>query len=161
MKILIYPNPVLRKEAESVQAIDDDLRKLADEMIDLMYTDDGIGLAAPQVGISKQLIVLDIGEGPIVLFNPKIIELSDEHEPMEEGCLSFPDIRISISRPKRIKVTGMNQEGDTVQFEAEGLPAKVFQHEIDHLNGVLIIDYASSIQRTLIRSKLKKLEKVN
>ena len=159
LKIRKYPDPVLRMKAEPVDELTDDLLQLAEEMIDVMYQDDGVGLAAPQVGESVRLIVIDLGEGPLVLFNPEIVEKNDELEPLEEGCLSFPDIRVNISRPNQVIVHAVNKEGKKVEIKAEGMAAKVFQHEIDHLNGVLIIDHASSIQRSLLKPKLKKLEK--
>lgn len=159
LKIVTYPNPVLRRRADPVDEIDEKIRRVADHMMETMYTDEGVGLAAPQVGFSKRLIVMDIGQGPIALFNPEIIRRTDEEETIEEGCLSLPGIRINISRPIQIVVRGLTDQGEWEEIEADGLLARVFQHEIDHLNGILIIDHASSIQRSLLRSKLRKLEK--
>lgn len=124
-----------------------------------MYTEDGVGLAAPQVGVSKQIIVLDDGEGPINLINPEIVVKGSEKEALEEGCLSFPGIRATVSRPTTVKVKGLNEKGESVCYEAEGLLARILQHEIDHLNATLIIDYLSTLQRGLIKSKLKQLQK--
>ena len=160
MKILTYPNPVLRQKAEMVDDIDDDLRQFIDDMIEAMYMDEGIGLAAPQVGVSKRIIVMDIGQGPIAIINPEIVRRGDEVETVEEGCLSFPGIRLDITRPTEITVRGMSDKGESMEFKVVGLLARVMMHEIDHLEGILFIDHASSIQRRLLRSKLKKLEKV-
>jgi peptide deformylase len=158
-KIVTYPNPVLRRKADPIDEIDDDIRRVTDHMVETMYKEEGIGLAAPQVDVSKRLIVVDIGQGPIALFNPEIIRRTDEEETIEEGCLSLPGIRIHVSRPNRIVFRGLTDQGKWEEIEADGLLARVFQHEIDHLNGILIIDHASSIQRSLLRSKLRKLEK--
>jgi len=116
-------------------------------------------LASPQVGISKRLIVIDAGEGFSVMINPEIIETSEEEESLEEGCLSLPEIRLPVKRKRCIVVKGLSEEGKPVQLEVEGLMARVYQHEIDHLNGILITDHASTVQRQLLRPKLKQLEK--
>jgi len=157
-RIVTYPDPVLRQNAETIPEVDDEIRALIDDMADAMYQDDGMGLAAPQIGISKRLIVLDAGEEFMVVINPEIVEKSVEEESMEEGCLSLPEIRLPINRPSRIVVKGLDENGEPVQFEKDGLIARVYQHEIDHLNGVLIIDYASTIQRQLLSPKIKRLE---
>jgi len=159
LTINTYPDPILLEQAKPVEKIDRKINKLIDEMAATMYANEGVGLAAPQVGISKQIIVLDGGEGLISLINPEIIQKSDSQESLEEGCLSLPDVRIEVTRPTEITVTGINEEGDHVEYHAKGLLARIFQHEIDHLNGKLIIDYTSSLTRSLIRSKLKKMEK--
>ena len=160
LKILTYPNTILRQKAEVIDDIDDDLRRLIDEMIEAMYLDEGIGLAGPQVGVSKRIIVMDIGQGPIAIINPEITQRGDEVETVEEGCLSFPGIRLDISRSTEITVRGISDKGEPIEFSAVGLLARVLMHEIDHLDGILFIDHAPSIQRKLLRSKLKKLEKV-
>ncbi len=159
LEIVTYPDPVLRQKAETVGNIDDEIRSLMKGMAEVMYQDDGIGLAAPQVGVSQRVIVVDAGEGLVSLSNPEIIYEGEEKEQMEEGCLSLPGIRVDVLRVKKITVRGINENGETVKIDAEGLLARVFQHEIDHLNGILIIDHASPLHRTLLRSKLKKLEK--
>ena len=159
LTIVKYPNPVLRRKANSIHDIDEEIRRLSDDMIETMYTDEGIGLAAPQVGVSKRLIVLDVGQGPMILINPEIVRLEEEQHTVEEGCLSLPGIRIDITRPTQIIVRGIDDQGETREIQAEGLIARVLQHEIDHLNGILIIDHASSIQRSLLKPKLKKLTK--
>jgi peptide deformylase len=160
LEILIYPDPALREKAEPVEVVDDEVRTLIEEMMDAMYDDDGAGLAATQVGISKRIIVLDAGYGPMSMINPEIVQKGEEMHTMDEGCLSFPGIRIDVSRPTHIVVRGFDDEGRGVEMEAEGLLARVLQHEIDHLDGVLIIDHASTLQRRLLRAKLRKLEKV-
>jgi len=159
MEIRTYPDPVLREKAGQVECVDDDIRWIIDEMAAAMYRDDGVGLAAPQVGISRQIIVVDGGEGFMCLINPEIVESGEETDQMEEGCLSFPGIRVMITRPTSVRVRGMNEKGDSIDLRAEGLPARILQHEIDHLNGILIIDHISSLNRRLLSSKLKKMEK--
>ena len=159
LKVMTYPDPILRKKAEPVDEIDDSFRHLIDTMTEVMYEKDGVGLAANQVGILKRIIVVDAGEGPIKMINPEIVQQSEEMESFEEGCLSLPEIQIKVSRPTSVVVVGRDLQNQPVEYRAEGLLARVFQHEIDHLNGVLIIDRASSVQRSLLKSKLKRLEK--
>lgn len=156
-----YPDPVLRRNAGKIEEIDAEVRSLIEEMTEIMYRDDGIGLAAPQLGVSRRAIVVDAGEGLRCMINPEIVERNDEFESMEEGCLSLPGIRVPVSRPRRIRVQGQDVSGEPVMLDLEGLMARVYQHEIDHLDGVLIIDRASSIHRTLVRGKLRELEKAN
>ena len=159
-KIVTYPDPVLRTESEEVHVIDDKIHEIIDKMTDTMYVEDGVGLAANQVGLTKRIIVVDAGDGPMALINP-VITVPDDAKPdtMEEGCLSFPDIRVEITRPDRIHLKAINPNDEPIDLIADGLLSKVLQHETDHLNGKLIIDHISSIQRILLRSKLKKLEK--
>ena len=161
LTLVKYPESILRAKAEPVQQMDKEIDDLIHHMANVMYLDDGVGLAAPQVGISKRVIVLDIGDGLKSVLNPEIIEKSKEEENIEEGCLSLPEIRVDVSRPFRIVVQGRNENDKQIQVEADGLLARVLQHEIDHLNGILIIDFASSVSRSLLRPKLKKLEKEN
>ncbi len=162
MLILVkYPESILRVKAEPVEQMNKEIDDLIHNMADVMYLDDGVGLAAPQVGISKRVVVLDVGDGLKSILNPKIIEKSKEEETMEEGCLSLPEIHVHVSRSSRIVVQGRNENDKLIQVEADGLLARVLQHEIDHLNGILIIDFASSISRSLLKPKLKKLEKEN
>lgn len=159
-KITTYPNPILRQQAAPIDTISKEILNISQEMVDTMYTHDGIGLAAPQVGISRQIITVDYGEGPLILFNPEIIETSSEQDEIEEGCLSLPDITVPVLRPVKIKVKFINENNNVSEIEAENLAAKVFQHEIDHLNGILIIDHISPLKKALINSQLKKLEKI-
>jgi peptide deformylase len=161
LEITIYPNPVLRIKTEPVERIDDSILKLLDEMAEVMYQKDGVGLAAPQVGVSKRILVADIGDGLLHMINPEIIRKDGEEKTVEEGCLSFPGIRLDISRPESVVVSSLNEKGERVEIKAEGMWARVFQHEIDHLDGVLFIDRINSLQRVLLRPKLKKLEKTS
>jgi peptide deformylase len=158
-EIVTYPADVLRWRASAVEKIDASIRSLIENMADLMYQSDGVGLAAPQAGVSQRVIVLDVGEGFLSLINPEIVESDEEKDSVEEGCLSLPGMRIQVQRPKSITVKGLNEKGETVLKIAEGLWARAFQHEIDHLNGVLIIDHASMVRKTLLKSKLKLFRK--
>jgi len=158
LELRIYPDPVLRGKASPVKNIDDKIRKLIADMAETMYASEGVGLAAPQIGSLSQIVTVDIGEGLISLINPRIVEYEGK-DVMEEGCLSLPDIRLEVERYKRVLVEGVDDDGKEVSIEAEDLLARVFQHEIDHLQGILIIDKIPPVQRQLIRSKLKKLEK--
>jgi len=159
ISIVKYPDPVLRQIAEPVDPEDPSLDALISDMADAMYMDEGVGLAAPQIGISKRVIVLDVGENLMALVNPEIIRASEERDAVEEGCLSLPDIRVDVSRPVIVDVRGIDSQGSSQEIRANGLLARALQHEIDHLNGILIIDHATAIQRTFLKSKLKKLEK--
>ncbi|HDQ46078.1 MAG TPA: peptide deformylase [bacterium] len=161
LEIVKYPDPLLRKQSEKVLTYNANLLELLEEMTDTMYIADGVGLAAPQIGVSKQIIVLDAGDGPMVLINPVVTVPEDTaYAAIEEGCLSLPDIRVDVTRPSRIHLAARDEKGNPLSFDADGLLARVIQHEQDHLNGVLIIDYLSSIQRQLLRSKLRSLEKL-
>jgi peptide deformylase len=157
-EIKVYPATVLRQRAKEVERFDSSVRSLVDRMTDIMYQADGVGLAAPQIGQSKRVIVIDVGEGPFSLVNPEIVEREEEGESVEEGCLSLPGIRIDVTRPKAISVRGVDDKGETVVKTVEGMWARAFQHEIDHLNGVMIIDHASFVQKTLLKTKLKRLQ---
>jgi peptide deformylase len=159
LTIRVYPDPILRRKADKIED-PDQIRDLVEKMFDAMYQNDGIGLAAPQVGLSRALITVDTEEGPVALINPEIIQTSDETGSLEEGCLSLPDIRVSVERPRQVTVRALNLRGEEVEIRAEGLLAVVLQHEIDHLNGILIIDRASSVSRNLFKKQLKKLEKM-
>ncbi|SDK42852.1 peptide deformylase [Natronincola ferrireducens] len=132
-------DPVLRKTAKVVEEIDKKIHVLIEDMIETMYDADGVGLAAPQIGILKRIIVIDIGEGPIELINPEIFEKTGE-QCDTEGCLSLPGRSGEVVRPRRVKVKGVNRQGKEVVIEATGLLARVLCHEIDHLNGILFID---------------------
>lgn len=156
--IRTYPDSVLREKAELVKNINGDLIKLAEDMAETMYLSKGIGLAAPQVGESRCLIIADTGNGVIELFNPKIVA-SEGSKVFKEGCLSVPDIMLEIKRAEKIVVDGLNRDGKKITIEAKDLLARVLQHEIDHLNGTLIIDRVSKVHRQLISGKLKKLRR--
>ena len=165
LPILTLPDPLLRKVSRPVERVDDGLRKLADDMLETMYAAPGVGLAAVQVGRLVRLIVLDTAkEGetgqPLVLINPEIVSLSEESRQHEEGCLSIPEVRIDITRPASLRLTYLDREGARGELAAEGLPATAIQHEIDHLNGKLIIDYLSRLKRDMIVRKFKKQAKL-
>ncbi|MCK8823620.1 peptide deformylase [Fuchsiella alkaliacetigena] len=134
-------DPVLRTETRAVEEVNDKTRRLLKDMAETMYAADGVGLAAPQVGVSKRIIVVDIGEGLLSLVNPEIIDTSGE-VCGEEGCLSIPERNKKVSRAEQIVVEALDEEGNQVKIEAEGLLARVLQHEIDHLDGILFIDKA-------------------
>ena len=163
LRIRLYGDPVLRENALAIQKITDVERKLAEEMLATMYaTSTGVGLAAPQVGVLQRLIVIDVNREdpsskPLVLINPEIQSLEGEVIG-EEGCLSFPDITAEVKRAAKAVVTGLNLEEETICVEGDGLLARVLQHEIDHLNGVLFIDHLSGLKRQLLRGKLRKLK---
>jgi len=139
-RLRMYPDTVLREHAQSVDTVGGSIRKLINGMAGIMYAHQGIGLAAPQVGILKRVIIADVGHGLITLINP---EITDQHgmDNMDEGCLSLPETRVNIIRSVNIFVRGLDKKGKETEQELSGLTARVIQHEIDHLNGVLIIDY--------------------
>ena len=159
--IRTYPDSVLRKKVKLVENIDGNLIRLAEDMAEAMYLSRGIGLAAPQVGKPCSLIIFDVGDGLKEIFNPKIVDYSEGLESYQEGCLSLPEITLEIKRPGKIVVEGINREEKPITLEADDLMARVLQHEIDHLNGTLIIDRVSKLQRELINGKLKKLRQEN
>jgi peptide deformylase len=138
--VRVIGDPVLRKVAADVVDIDGKLARLADDMLETMYAEPGIGLAAPQVGVQKRFFVYDIGEGPQALINPVVVESSGEWY-YEEGCLSVPGLSWEILRPKEIHITGYDLQGNEVSLEADELLSRLFQHELDHLDGVLLIDH--------------------
>jgi peptide deformylase len=158
LKIKLYSDPVLRKKAYLVKEITSEQRDILSKMAQLMYENSGIGLAAPQVGINASMIVVDISTGLYKLINPKIIK-REGSQAIEEGCLSVPGVCIKVKRAKKILVQAQDEFAKPVTIEAEGLLASVFQHEIDHLRGRLIVDYASFFQRLKIRKKLEELSR--
>lgn len=135
-------DPVLRRKAKEILKFTKRLRQLAKDMLDTMYHAKGVGLAAPQIGVSERLIVIDVGDGPLILANPKIIFKADEERDVE-GCLSIPGRSEYITRAAKVKVSAINTEGKPVMLEGEGLLARALQHEIDHLDGILFIDHLS------------------
>lgn len=158
LKILTYPDPVLKKKAKPVEIIDERIKNLAEDMIETMYAAPGIGLAAPQVGESLRVITVDVTrkeEGLIVLINPEIISGEGECAE-EEGCLSVPDLKEIVQRKEKVLVNGLDIQGRKIQIPAEGLLAIAFQHEIDHLDGILIIDRVSRLKRDIFKKKLTK-----
>lgn len=160
LTIKIFGDPVLRKKAKPVKLITAQYREILAAMAKSMYEDSGIGLAAPQVGISAQLIVVDIGDGLLKLVNPKIIKRQGS-QVIQEGCLSVPGVCIKIKRAKRVWVEALDENGCPLKLVAKDLFACVLQHEIDHLKGKLIVDYASFLEKLRIRRKLSVLRKSN
>ena len=159
-KIRKYGDPALRKECERVEKIDDEILQLLDDMVETMHEADGIGLAAPQVGSNKRVFVLDLGDGHIRrIINPEFIEHSEEKEENEEGCLSVPGIYKKVQRSSKVKIKYMNEKWEEVTEEAEGLLARAFQHENDHLDAVLFVDRLAPVAKRLIGKKLQKLKK--
>ncbi len=163
--IVMMGDPVLRTEAEDVTVFDDDLRRLVRDMYETMYHADGIGLAAPQIGLSKRVLVVDLrreaeGEEPerIALINPRIVWESKETEKQSEGCLSIPGLEEVVQRPAVIRIEGFDEVGNEVEIEADDLFGRALQHEIDHLNGVLFIDRVSPLKRRMLLKKWKKIE---
>lgn len=163
MEIYTYPDPVLRGKAEPVENIDEEIQKLIDDMAETMYRAPGIGLAANQVGILKQVIVYDVspkedGRHLSVLINPEILQVEGSIV-FEEACLSVIDFSADVVRNAQVKVRGVDRHGKPVDIEAEDLLAVCLQHEIDHLHGTLFIDHVSSLKRALYKKKLKKMQK--
>lgn len=164
LEIKKYPDNILRIKAEPVRQIDSTVLSLIDDMTETMYAAPGVGLAATQVGVSLRIMVVDVGlkeegSGLIVLINPEIISVHGEIEE-EEGCLSVPDYKAQIKRAEIITVRGLNKEGREIEIESTSLLARVIQHEIDHLNGVLILDRMSPIKRELFKKKFRKVLKL-
>jgi len=158
LKVRLYSDPVLRKKCQEMEEVNKEIKKLLDSMAETMYHNKGIGLAAPQVGILKRAIVVDIGEGLTALANPKILWRQGKAT-APEGCLSLPGIFLEIKRSQEVIVEGIDEDGETKQIGATGLYARALQHEIDHLNGVLITDHISRKKLKSIRKQLKKIEK--
>ena len=163
--ILIHPDPRLKKLCDPVTAITPELGKLAEEMLETMYDAPGIGLAAPQIGITKRLIVLDCVKAvdeaprPIAMFNPVITWSSEELSTYEEGCLSIPDQYADVQRPAEVRVSWLGLDGKTQEDQFSGLWATCVQHEIDHLNGKLFIDYLGPLKRQMITRRMEKLKR--
>ena len=154
-KIIEYPDPILRKKSESVKKVDKEIKQLIEDMAETMYASRGIGLAAIQIGVVKRVIVVNIGEGLVALVDPEVLKGEGEIQ-MEEGCLCLPGVMVEVKRSEKIKVKGLNEKDEEIVIDAEGLLARALQHEIDHLNGILIIDKVSKIRRELLTSKLRK-----
>lgn len=164
LKIYEYPHPVLKQKAEKVAVVDDQLRTLLDDMLETMYAANGCGLAAPQIGLSKRVVVIDIaheGEEPAPLYmvNPEIVWRSEEMEIGEEGCLSLPEMRAEVERSISVKINYLDYNGKECKLQADGLLAVAAQHEIDHLDGVLYIDHLSRLKRQMLVKKLEKSRK--
>ena len=161
--IELYGSEVLRRPAEPVEDIDDDVRALVRDMFETMYDAKGIGLAAPQVGVSRRVVVLDVEEesgepNHVALVNPRLVNWTAKKEKQAEGCLSIPGVEGIVARPASVVVEGKDPEGCSVRMQAEGLFARALQHELDHLDGVLFIDRLSPLKRQLLVKKYKKLQ---
>lgn len=167
LEILKYPEAQLFEKSASVSEIDGALQNQIDQMFKTLYISDGLGLAAPQVGYLQSFFIYDLsrhddepkhGSGPVVVLNPEIVEMEGE-EIAEEGCLSIPGYFEKVRRAYRIQLKGQDREGKDIRIEAEGLAARLFQHEIDHLNGILMLDHLSSLKRNIFMRKFKKKQK--
>ena len=163
-QILTEPNKILREKSSSVDKVDEDVQKLIDDMLETMYAAPGIGLAAIQIGIPKRVIVLDIAQkdgqkNPICFINPEIIEKSKNNSTYEEGCLSVPGQFAEIDRPDKCYVKYLDYHGQPKEIKAEGMLATCIQHEMDHLEGILFIDYLSKLKKSMIIKKLSKQKK--
>ena len=163
-KILTEPNPFLRQKSKPVEKVDDSIREIMDDMLETMYQAPGIGLAAIQIGIPKRIIVLDISKDPekkepLYFVNPEKVYTSEDQATYEEGCLSVPGQFAEIDRPNKCHIKYLDYNGDSKELKAEGLLATCIQHEIDHLEGILFIDYLSKLKRSMITKKLSKQKK--
>ncbi len=163
-KILTEPDPFLRQKSTSVEKVDDDIRSLMDDMLETMYNAPGIGLAAIQIGVPKRVIVIDLSKdgekkNPLYFINPEIQTKSKNNASYEEGCLSVPNQFAEISRPDTCRVKFLNYDGEEKILEAKGLLATCIQHEMDHLEGILFIDYLSKLKKSMIIKKLSKQKK--
>ncbi len=161
-EILTVPDPRLKLVSKPVEGVDDALRALMDDMVETMYAADGIGLAAIQIGVDKRVIVMDLSDernDPRYYVNPVITPLTEDLKPYQEGCLSVPDVFDSVERPKKVKVEYLDYEGETREEIAEDLFAVCIQHEMDHLEGVVFIDYLSRLKRDRAVKKVQKLVK--
>jgi peptide deformylase len=164
LPILTAPDPRLKKKSEPVEKVDDELRRLMDDMLETMHAAPGIGLAAPQIGVLKRVVVLDIDRedvktGPLFMANPEIVDASDDDATYEEGCLSVPEHYSEVARPAKVRVRYLDRDGNKQELDCEGLLATCVQHEIDHLDGILFIDHISALKRNMILRKLLKTRK--
>jgi peptide deformylase len=160
--IILLPDPVLRRVSDPVSTVDDEVRQLADDMLETMYAAPGLGLAAPQVGVSRRVVVIDVSEKddvktPFIMINPVIVHRSEELNVHEEGCLSIPDVRVDIERPAEVVVKFLDRAGRPQEIKAAELFATCVQHEIDHLDGRMLIDYMSRLKRDMVLRRFKKL----
>ena len=166
LPIIVAPDPRLKIKAKPVDAVDDDVRKLMDDMLETMYGAQGIGLAAPQVGDKRRVIVVDVareGEDPQPMFlaNPQIVGVSDDDRTHEEGCLSLPEHYAEVVRPDAVRIRYLDRENEIREIDADGLLATCIQHEIDHLDGILFVDHVSALKRNMILRKLTKAKKLS
>ena len=179
MKIITLPNPILKRKSKTIEKVDSEVKKIMNEMLKTMYKAPGIGLAAPQVGINKRIIVMDVSPrpglkryqeekdkekqvvnpNPIQMANPEITWISEKKETDQEGCLSIPNFMGDVTRPSSCKVKYLDKNGESKELHAEGLLARCIQHEVDHINGILFIDHLSKIKKDMILRKIKKQQK--
>jgi peptide deformylase len=153
-------DPVLRQRAEPVAGVTDEIRRLIEDMFDTMYAEEGVGLAAPQVGVSQRVIVVDSrepDEPPFALINPHILAVSEDAERGEEGCLSIPGLKEIVERPASVRVEGLSRDGERTIIEAHGLLARILQHEIDHIDGILFVDRVSPLKRKMLLARWQKV----
>ncbi len=164
LPIIVAPDPRLKVECEPVEEITPELQKLMDDMLDTMYDAPGIGLAAPQIGVTKRILVADVSKteerAPHKLINPEIVAASEELFEYEEGCLSLPEQYAEVTRPKHVTIGYTDENGDKKELECEGLLAVCLQHEMDHLDGILFVDHLSMLKRNVILRKLQKWKKM-
>jgi peptide deformylase len=161
LPIITLPDPLLRQVSQPVETIGEDVKTLARNMFDTMYAAPGIGLAAVQVGVPRQLIVLDVADDdetprPLTLINPRILEVGEDLRTHEEGCLSIPDFKLDVDRPDWVRISYLDLEGKAHELKTDGLLATAIQHEVDHLNGKLIIDFLSRLKRDMVVRRFKK-----
>ena len=166
LPVIVAPDPRLKVKSEPVDSVDETIRTLMDDMLDSMHAHNGIGLAAPQIGVTKRVIVIDVGpkdedSNPMRLANPEVIWSSDEEIENEEGCLSLPTYYADVVRPERVKVKYLDYDNEPQEIEADGILAVCVQHEIDHLDGVLFVDHISMLKRKMILRKLQKSKKLD
>ncbi len=170
LQVITAPDPILKKKAHTVDSVDDSVRTLMDNMLESLYADNAVGLAANQVGVLKRVLVLDLqGDDeqqraddfyPLRIANPEIIEVSDEIVEADEGCMSLPDQRIPVKRPASVKIKYLDYNNNPQELAADGWLARAIQHEMDHLNGKLLVDYLSNLKKNVILRKLGKLKKL-
>jgi peptide deformylase len=161
LRLRKYGDPVLRRKAEGIGEIDEGIKKLACDMVETLKSIGGIGLAGNQVGVAKKIFVIDRThidgeEEPLIMINPELVEISGQ-QVFEEGCLSAPGIYENVTRSGKVKVRGLNLQGEKIEIEGEGLLSRALLHEMDHLNGILFIDHLSTIKRKLLGKKLRKI----
>ncbi|MCP5373152.1 MAG: peptide deformylase [Hyphomicrobiales bacterium] len=165
LSIIVAPDPRLKVNADPVDKVDGEIRQLMDDMLETMHSANGIGLAAPQVGVAKRILVMDVARPdedpqPIRMANPEVVWESEEEVLAEEGCLSLPDQYAEVVRPQKVRVRYLDHENEIRELEADGLLAKCVQHEMDHLDGVLFVDHLSSLKRKIILRKLSKTKRM-
>ena len=164
LKLIYAPDPILKKESVSIPQVDDHHRELIKQMYEVMYSANGVGLAAPQIGLNIRIFILDAGsrdeeKKPITIINPKIISLEKNIVPYEEGCLSFPEHFAEIDRPDKLKIEYIDENNKKKILSTDGFNSRIIQHELDHLNGILFVDHLSRLKRDVIIRKMKKFKK--